>query len=157
MASLKFKSKISFLYVKYINLRSLVSNPPNALDVIRVAEKICVEFKDDMEWKKFGMVLLGTKDDRELTLIQQNNQGKSFKEKCGDLLEIWMKRSDSNPPSWEQVIQALKEVNLNHVAKELETAIVSHNDQVDKQSLEKGKIMYVNRPAVVHFLLIQSD
>ena len=155
MASLKFKSKKSFLYVNYINLRSLVFNPPNALDVIRVAEKICVEFKDDMEWKKFGMVLLGTKDDRELTLIQQNNQGKSFKEKCGDLLEIWMKRSNSNP-NWKQVIQALKEVDLNHIAAELETAIVSkklnssftnidehhtRDDQVDKQGLEKGKII----------------
>ena len=134
-----------------INLRSLVCNPPNNLDIIRVAEKICVKFKSDMEWEKFGMYLLDTNDNQKLISIRQNNQGNSLKEKCWDLLNLWKTESKFSP-NWEQVIQALKEVELNDVATELETALKTdatctnidedhtHDDQVGKQGLEQGKI-----------------
>ena len=100
-----------------------------------------------MEWEIFGMYLLGTNDSQKLISIRQNNQGNSLKEKCRDLLNLWKTESKSSP-NWEQVIQALKKVNLNDVATELERAIVlktdakhhTHDDQVGKQGLEQGKI-----------------
>ena len=98
----------------------LVENPPTDLDIIQVAEKICVELKCDMEWEKFGMKLLGTTDNHELIL---RIEGNSLKEKCRDLLSLW-KKTTSNP-KWEQVIQALREVNLLRLATELETALVA--------------------------------
>ena len=98
----------------------LVKNPPNDQDIIRVAEKICVQLKGDMmEWEKFGMQLLGITDNSELIL---QVKGSSLKEKCKDLLSLWKGRATN--PKWEQVIQALKDVNLLRLATELETALV---------------------------------
>ena len=119
------------LYV--IRKHFIVTNPPNALDIIWVAEKICVEFKNDTEWEKFGLYLLDTKDNHELTLIHQKHKGNSI-DKCKDLLDLWMKRTSE--PKWEQVVQALRRVNLDHLATELERAIVLKQPG---QEGEKGK------------------
>ena len=53
-------------------------------------------------------------------MIHQNRKGNSI-DKCKDLLDLWMRRTSE--PKWEQVVQALKEVKLNHLAAELKTAL----------------------------------
>ena len=66
------------------------------------------------------MYLLDTEDNHELTLIHQKHEKNSI-DKCKDLLDLWMKRTSE--PKWEQVVQALRKVNLNHLATELKTAL----------------------------------
>ena len=101
----------------------LVSNPPNALDIIDVATKLSVELGDDMNWKRFGMLLLDTTDDQDLTLIQQRKTGKPLVDKCQALLELWRGRNAA--PKWEDVINVLKnpKIGLNLLATRLQTAL----------------------------------
>ena len=135
-----FKSKVSVykLYAlnKYI---FVVSNPPNDLDIISVSEKISAALENDTEWKKFGMLLLQTKNKDDLAL----NKGNSLLEKCTGLLDLWKKRNPK--PEWEQVIETLNKVKLNHLATELEAAIVieqpqngghTHHNQAGEQVLK---------------------
>ena len=82
------------------------------------------------------MYLLDTKDNHELTLIHQKHEGNSI-DKCKDLLNLWMKRTSE--PKWEQVAQALRKVNLIHLATKLERDIaLEQPGQEDEQGL-KGK------------------
>lgn len=85
------------------------------------------------------MYLLDTTDNSKLILIQQNSRENTLQEKCKELLSLW-KRTTSNP-KWEQVIQALRKVNLNYIATKLETAIVVECVQsVSEQRLKQGQI-----------------
>ena len=126
----------------------LVSNEPNDLDIIKVAEKISATLENDnMQWQKFGMLLLHTKNKDELTMIE----GNSFLEKCTGLLNLWNKKTSN--PKWEEVIQTLREINLNHLATQLQAAIVSeqlkstytvgehhtHHEQVGDERFLQGK------------------
>ena len=156
MAS-NFKSKsglfcISLLHVLYPRLYPylyLVNSAPNDLDITWVAEKICTELKNDTEWERFGMYLLGTRNNDKVTLINQDNKGNL--DKCKELLSLWMR--GTSDPKWEQVAQALKKVNLLNLATELERAVtleqpdnpyishvehLTHHDQVDGQGGLQG-------------------
>ena len=77
-----------------------------------------------MKWETFGMHLLQRRDKAKLTLIRQKcGQGSTLLERCKDLLEEW-KRTIGNP-EWQQVITALREVDLNTLATQLEKALKS--------------------------------
>ena len=118
-------------------LKTAVQNPPNALDISWVAEKICVELKDDMEWERFGMYLLVTKDNNKLILIKkQYSIENSFKKMCNELLTLW--KGKFTNPKWEQVTQALRDVQLNNLAEKLEKAIVVEKT-VEEKGLKRGK------------------
>ena len=95
--------------------------------------------ENDTEWENFGMLLLQIKNKDDLASIQ----GSSLLEKCKDLLVLWKKRNPK--PEWEQAIEALRKVNLNHLATELEAAIVigqsengekTHHDQAGELVLK---------------------
>ena len=82
------------------------------------------------------MYLLDTKDNHELILIHQSHKEISI-DKCKELLNLWMRRTSE--PKWEQVVQALKKVNLIYLATKLERAIaLEQPGQVGEQGL-KGK------------------
>ena len=67
------------------------------------------------------MYLLDTTDNKELTLIQQKEAGKPLVNKCRALLELWKEKNSM--PKWEQVIEALRKVDLNQLATELNAAL----------------------------------
>ena len=129
----------------------LVSNPPNDQDIIEVSKTLSAALGNDLDWENFGMYLLGTTNKRELTLIQQREIGKPLINKCQALLDLW--KNKTAEPKWEQVIEALKKVDLNLVATELETVMIKseqpngactivdnhhiHHDQVHEQSNQK--------------------
>ena len=109
-----------------IYVHTLVSNPPNDDDIIEVAEKLCVTLEDDTQWEKFGMRLLKTKDKAQLTMIDKQCEGhrSAHLEKCKALLQKWNDTSDDEP-KWEHVIETLKGMKLNNLARELEKALQS--------------------------------
>ena len=123
---------------------SLVDNVPNHLDIIKVAEKISATLENNTQWEKFGMFLLHTKNKDELAMIE----GNSLLEKCDGLLNLWNKKTSN--PKWEEVIQALRKVNLNRLATELQEAIQlkstypvgdhhTHHEQVGDERFIQGK------------------
>ena len=92
--------------------------------------------ENDTEWEEFGMHLLQTTEKDDLALMR----GNTLLDKCKDLLYLWKK--NNSKPEWEQVTQALRRANLNHLAMELEKAIVieqprdgghTHHDQAGEQ------------------------
>ena len=98
------------------------------------------------------MHLLDTKDKQDLILIYQREKGISLEEKCKNLLELWSKRTAV--PKWEQVIEALRKVNLNQLSTKLETALrierprdtfisrggEQHAHRGSQQNSEQGKL-----------------
>ena len=106
----------------------LVRNPPNSRDIIEVATKLSVALENDMNWELFGMYLLDTTDDKELTLIQHKEEGKPLVNKCRALLVLWKGRNAN--PKWEQVIEALRNAKLNQLATELEVWLWDKDSKV---------------------------
>ena len=74
--------------------------------------------ENNIKWQQFGMVLLHTTDKDGLTSIKED----SLQGKCTSLLDLWKKRTSE--PEWEQVAEALKEIDLNNLATKLKKAIV---------------------------------
>ena len=65
------------------------------------------------------MRLLKTKEMEKLTLLHSTQA--SMSEKCKDLLVLW--KEENNEPKWEEVIEALKKVDLKNLADKLEKAL----------------------------------
>ena len=78
---------------------------------------------NDTEWEVFGLHLLQITNTEDLASIE----GNSLLEKCKGLLNLWKRRNSK--PEWEQVIEALRKENLNHLATELEAGIVMEQPQ----------------------------
>lgn len=92
------------------------------LHIFEVAIKISVELEDDIKYQQFGMHLLKTNTNEELKLLEQQHATKvSMSQKCVDLLQKW--KGINEEPKWEQVIEALRKVDLHNLAKTLETAL----------------------------------
>lgn len=98
-----------------------VSNPPNDWDKSTIVPKLSVALGTNNEWKRFGMRLLGVNNTSDLDLISQNPEATNLTNKCMALLELWMKRTAQ--PKWENVIQALNDIQLFALAAELERAL----------------------------------
>lgn len=113
-----------------------VKNPPNPTDpsfnltLFDVARRISLHLGNDLElFLKFATKLIGG-DDKKLMEIQQSQEG--LKEKCKELLNLWARRSNSK---WEDVIAALREVDLSRLADELAKEF-SESEQIQNSSLQ---------------------
>ena len=79
------------------------------------------------KWHDLGLELLEQEDEERLNEIEANNPNDVSK-CCKEMFQLWLRKSPS--ATWNQLIQALKEVGLNNLAATIEGMLVPTKDTV---------------------------
>ena len=69
------------------------------------------------KWYDLGLELLEQEDEKKLNEIKSNNPS-DVGECCKEMFQLWLRKSTN--ATWNQLIQALKEVDLNNLAAKIE-------------------------------------
>ena len=69
------------------------------------------------KWHDLGLELLEQEDEGKLKQIKSNNPN-DVGECCKEMFEFWLEKC--NTATWDQLIQALREVDLNNLASEIQ-------------------------------------
>ena len=80
---------------------------------IHVRKQLCAE--GPHVWKDLGIELLGAESNHELEVIEHDNI--MLIDRCSSMLKLWLIRQPT--ASWRQLIQALKQIHLTHVAHQI--------------------------------------
>ena len=105
--------------------------------VIKKVAAAC-SFQPDI-WRDLGIELLGDDATTELDVIKANNTDDVTK-CCAKMLSLWLQRQTE--ASWNQLIEALEQVKLNRIAKEIKTGLQSPTELENKivDTMETMKI-----------------
>ena len=76
-------------------------------------------------WYDLGLELLPreTKYEKELDTIEKDSKVEGTKTCCRKMLSKWLE-SQSDSASWDQLIQAVKNIELNNVANDIEQLLL---------------------------------
>ena len=109
--------QLRFIRGSYIDYLVYLSNPPNDLDIIVMANKLFVTLQDDTKWEIFGMSLLGTTSKEKMNSIRLECQGESPMTKYKRLLEDWKEQTSESECRWEKVKDVLNKMNFKRLAE----------------------------------------
>ena len=73
-------------------------------------------------WYDLGLELLETKHERELDIIETNYENNATK-CCRKMFSKWLETQSDNA-SWDQLIQAVKNIEVNNVASDIEQLLL---------------------------------
>ena len=73
-------------------------------------------------WYDLGLELLETKHERELDIIETNYRN-DVVTSCRKMLSKWLE-TQSDSASWDQLIQAVKSIEMNDVANDIEQLLL---------------------------------
>lgn len=82
-----------------------------------VRQQLCA--KSAHMWKDLGVELLGSGNSVTLDVIKNSNSDAT--ECCSAMFQLWLDRQPA--ASWRQLIKALKQLQLNHLANEVESKL----------------------------------
>ena len=80
------------------------------------------------KWHDLGLELLEQEDEEKLNEIKINNPS-DVGERCKEMFQLWLRKCAD--ATWNQLIQALKEVELNNVATTIEGMLIPAKEIVD--------------------------
>ena len=72
-------------------------------------------------WYDLGLELLKPQHERELEIIEENNN--EVKKCCRKMFSKWLETQSDNA-SWDQLIQAVKNIELNDVSNDIEQLLL---------------------------------
>jgi len=109
-----------------------------------VRDKVCEK------WRDLGIELMGQDAVPNLNVTRANHCN-DVSECCSRMFTLWRQRTPK--ANWKQLIEALKEVNLNHLASELEGLstpsvecyveqenTISHQQQLEKHQIPSQEL-----------------
>ena len=76
-----------------------------------------------IKWYDLGLELLETKHERELDTIEKDSKVEGAKTCCRKMFSKWLETQSDNA-SWDQLIQAVKNIELNDVASDIEQLLL---------------------------------
>jgi len=79
------------------------------------------------KWHDLGLELLEQEDEQKLHGIKINNP-KDANECCKEMFQLWLEKCSN--ASWNQLVQALREVELNNLATKVEEMLMPMEDTV---------------------------
>ena len=85
------------------------------------------------KWHDLGLELLEQEDEETLNQIKSDNP-KDVNECCKEMFQLWLRKCST--ATWDQLIQALREVDLNNLATKIEGMLR------DTASATSGGILY---------------
>ena len=74
--------------------------------------------KSSCTWKDLGRELLSKENYNELEII--SNENNDLKYCCSAMFRLWLERQPKTA-SWRRLVEALKELQLNHLVGEIES------------------------------------
>ena len=74
-------------------------------------------------WYDLGLELLETKYERELDTIEKDSKAEGAKTCCRKMFSKWLETQSDNA-SWDQLIQAVKNIEVNNVASDIEQLLL---------------------------------
>ena len=80
-----------------------------------------VRKKVTFKWFDLGLELLEPEDEHMLLIIQSNNPN-DVDECCRQMFQFWLNKCTN--ATWNQLIQALKEIELNSLATTIEEMLI---------------------------------
>ena len=89
------------------------------------------------KWHDLGLELLEQEDEAKLNEIKSNNSS-DVSECCKEMFQLWLMKCTN--ATWNQLIQALKEVDLNNLATSIEGMLMPTDEIVCANA---GVYMYV--------------
>ena len=103
--------------------------------VIKEVAAACA-YRPDV-WRDLGIELLGQGGIVELDVIKANNTDDVMK-CCSKMLSLWLQLQIE--ASWNQLIEALEQVKLNRLAKEIKKALKSPTEDDIVDTMQATKI-----------------
>ena len=85
-------------------------------------------------WRDLGIELLGKVGIAELDVIKANNTDDVTK-CCSKMLSLWLQQQTE--ASWNQLIEALEQVKLNRIAKEIKKGLKLPTEMADTMQAKK--------------------
>ena len=98
-----------------------------------VGGKVCAD--DTNKWRDLGIVLMGQNAATRLDVIRIDYPYNAEK-CCSIMFTVWLERTPK--ASWKQLIEALKEVQLNQLASELEESLQPAEDSIEELELQSA-------------------
>ena len=81
-------------------------------------EQLCA--KSAQTWKDLGIELLGVGSNDALNVISNSNT--DVMKCCSAMFQLWLDRQPN--ASWRQLIEALKRLQLNYLADQIESKLI---------------------------------
>ena len=96
------------------------------------------------KWHDLGLELLEQEDEEILHKFKCNNPN-NMDECCKEMFQLWLRKSPD--ATWNQLIQALKEVELNNLAATIEGMLMPTQDTVcasaGKTIIDNNMLKYI--------------
>ena len=80
----------------------------------------CVREGVSSKWHDLGLELLDPEDEGKLNEIKSNHPQDNG-ECCKQMFQLWLGKCQN--PTWNQLIQALREIKLNQLASEIDVKL----------------------------------
>ena len=126
---------------------SVVDDPPEVRYLNRhVRPQLCAACEvNPQAWKDLGIELIPDSA-ASLGIISANSSG-NVVNCCSSLFSLWFQRQPK--PSWRQLIEALKNIDLKSLATQIEGQLIPSvdPDYTTKAAVSQGTYIYV---AIVH-------
>ena len=82
-------------------------------------------------WYDLGLELLETKHERELDIIETNYRNDAVT-CCRKMFSKWLETQSGDSASWDQLIQAVKSIEVNNVANDIEQLLLQGEYVIDQ-------------------------
>ena len=69
------------------------------------------------KWYDLGLELFHTEDEKEVDIIETNNKIEGVQTCCRKMFDKWLEYDNV---SWDQLVQAMRKIGLNHTATIIE-------------------------------------
>ena len=120
-----------------------MDNRPELRYLRHVKEGVCAAGPE--VWFDLGIELLDQNDVTKLNVIKSDTT-KILSERCSEMFKLWLQRRPGPDASWRCLITALKKIDMNNLAYDVEKLLTSEGvATIDQQVMQEGQC---NQPSL---------
>ena len=120
------KFNVKLYLTLYVTLLTAVDSRPSINLLNRhIREPVCAV--SSHAWKDLGRELLSKENYNALDIISNENPN-DLMNCCSAMLQLWLERQPERA-NWRQLVEALKKLQLNHLAGEIESKLMKPDSE----------------------------
>jgi len=93
-------------------------------------------------WYSLGLELLDREHEKSLEIIEENNKH-DVESCCRKMFVKWLETSESSTCTWEQLIDAIKRIDLIKAAEKIELLLQQGNLMLYHKSYSRVVVLYI--------------